>query len=146
MTSKRKRRDEPSRTDVLSPAQRRYCMSQIKSRDTKPEVLLRKAIWRRGYRYRKATRVLGKPDIVLPAHNTVVFVDGCFWHGCPKHSIMPKSNSRFWKHKLAANKKRDAYVTRTLRREGWKVVRVWEHEVTENIDRAIARIESVLEK
>jgi DNA mismatch endonuclease (patch repair protein) len=72
---------------------------------------------------------LGKPDFVFPKQKVVLFVDGCFWHGCPKHSNLPKNNRNFWVKKLDGNKIRDRLVTRELRKMGWKVVRVWEHEL-----------------
>jgi DNA mismatch endonuclease, patch repair protein len=70
-----------------------------------------------------------RPDFVFPKSRTAVFVDGCFWHGCPKHGTQPKGNRAFWKNKFASNKARDLLVTRTLRRAGWRVLRIWEHEL-----------------
>lgn len=116
-------------TDVLTKEQRSYCMSQIKGKDTKPEVLLRKTLWNLGYRYRLKSRLPGKPDIVFPSRHIVIFVDGCFWHKCPEHFQMPKSNRASWKSKIEANVARDRYVNNALKTMGWKVIRVWEHEV-----------------
>ena len=79
--------------------------------------------WRRNW------PVFGKPDFVFPRKRVAVFVDGCFWHCCPKHGRVPKSNRGFWRAKLAKNKARDAVVNRELRRRGWMVVRIWEHEL-----------------
>jgi DNA mismatch endonuclease (patch repair protein) len=79
---------------------------------------------------RPAFRV--KPDFVFRKLRTVIFVDGCFWHGCPRHATKPKNNREFWRKKLAGNKTRDQLVTRTLRRAGWRVVRIWEHELRKN--------------
>jgi len=73
--------------------------------------------------------MFGKPDFVFPKFKLAVFVDGCFWHGCPKHETKPKNNRAFWFRKLSSNKARDALVTRTLRRAGWVVLRIWEHEL-----------------
>ena len=70
-----------------------------------------------------------KPDFVFLKSRTAVFVDGCFWHGCPRHATKPKGNAAFWRRKLSANKQRDALVTRSLRRAGWRVIRIWEHEL-----------------
>jgi DNA mismatch endonuclease (patch repair protein) len=75
-------------------------------------------------------RLTVRPDFVFRKARTAVFVDGCFWHGCPKHGTKPKNNRAFWQKKLTANKRRDALVTRTLRRSGWRVLRLWEHELT----------------
>ncbi|MGA7193765.1 MAG: DNA mismatch endonuclease Vsr [Anaerolineales bacterium] len=87
---------------------------------------------------------LGKPDFVFPKRKIALFVDGCFWHGCPKHSSAPKSNRRFWMKKLKANKERDKFVNRELRKSGWKVVRVWEHELTQP-EKVIVRLKKYFE-
>jgi len=80
--------------------------------------------------WRRHRPVFGKPDFVFPSLKLAVFVDGCFWHGCPKHASKPVNNAAFWTKKLTANKARDRLVTRTLRARGWRVVRIWEHELT----------------
>jgi DNA mismatch endonuclease (patch repair protein) len=116
-------------TDVLTTKQRSFCMSRIRARDTAPEKLLRKALWRAGMRYRLKTGLAGRPDIVLRRFKTVVFVDGCFWHRCPEHGVAPKTNGQFWAAKLAKNVARDKAVTRALAKAGWRVIRIWEHEV-----------------
>ena len=97
-------------SDVLSRAQRSYCMSRIRGRDTSPEVRLRKELWRRGLRYRLSSKLPGKPDLVFPACQTAVFVDGCFWHRCPQHFTAPRSNADFWRRKVDANVERDRRV------------------------------------
>lgn len=79
--------------------------------------------WRRG------SKLPGKPDFVFSKLKTAVFVDGCFWHGCPKHGTQPKSNAAFWREKIAANKARDRRLNLTLRGRGWTVIRIWEHEL-----------------
>ena len=85
------------------------------------------------------------PDFVFSKQRVTVFVDGCFWHGCPKHATKPKNNRAFWQRKLSANKQRDALVTRTLRRAGWRVLRVWEHELAKkNQARLLRRIRKAL--
>lgn len=81
--------------------------------------------WRRNW------KLMGKPDFVFPKQKIALFVDGCFWHGCPKHSNKPKVNKNYWKKKLEGNKIRDKFVNRVLKKLGWKVVRVWEHELKE---------------
>ena len=87
-----------------------------------------------------------RPDFVFPKLRLAVFVDGCFWHGCPRHATQPKNNRAFWQQKLAGNRRRDALVTRTLRRAGWRVLRVWEHELArKNEARLLRRIERGLD-
>jgi DNA mismatch endonuclease, patch repair protein len=104
-------------------------MSRIRGRDTGPELPLRKALCAMGVRYRLDRGVLGQPDIVFKAARVVVFVDGCFWHRCPTHGVMPKNNSEFWKTKIRRNVERDDFVTARLADEGWTVLRFWEHDV-----------------
>lgn len=115
--------------DRLTPEQRHLNMSHIRSADTKPELMLRHALWRLGYRYRiNDKRLPGKPDIVLPHYRTVIFVHGCFWHGhkdCPNYTT-PKSNTDFWKAKIERNQQRDQEVWRQLEAKGWYVLIVWE--------------------
>jgi DNA mismatch endonuclease (patch repair protein) len=120
--------------DTLTPEQRRFCMQRIKGRNTSPEVSLRSALWRLGLRFRIGHRLVGTPDIVFPAARLAVFVDGCFWHGCKRHSHVPKSNVEYWARKFHRNKKRDARVNRKLKRQGWRVLRVWEHDVTSELE------------
>lgn len=116
-------------TDVLTPKQRSRCMARNKGRDTKLEVALRKLCWALGLRYRIRSSLFGKPDFFFPKQKVAVFVDGCFWHGCPEHYKTPSTRKEFWKKKLDANRARDALVTHTLTSEGWRVVRIWEHQL-----------------
>lgn len=116
--------------------------------DTKPEVALRSALHRLGYRYRKDYRltldegVRVKPDIVFTARKVAIFVDGCFWHACPEHGRRPTSNEWYWTPKLARNVERDRTVTAALERAGWEVLRIWEHEqLATAVDLAITAIE-----
>ena len=82
-----------------------------------------------------------KPDFVFPRLHAAVFVDGCFWHGCPRHATQPKTNAKFWRDKIAANQARDRRVNRALRKRGWKVVRIWEHELRgKNLARLLKRL------
>lgn len=115
--------------DRLTPEQRSECMSRIHSKDTRPEVLLRKALWNAGFRYRKNVRSLpGTPDIVLASYRTAIFVNGCFWHGhegC-RLNVMPKTNIRFWKDKINRNRRRDIVSAACLEARGWNVITVWE--------------------
>lgn len=119
-------------TDVMTPEQRSRCMSAIKGKNTKPEMLVRRFLFSKGLRYRVNSRKLpGSPDIVLTKYKTVVFIDGCFWHGhkgC-KYSHLPKSNVDFWKHKIILNIARDYANNVDLRLAGWRVIRIWECEV-----------------
>lgn len=118
--------------DVHTKETRSYNMSQIKNKNTKPEELVRKDLFRRGLRYRKNVKKLpGCPDIVLTRYRTVVFVNGCFWHvheGC-KYFKWPQNNKEFWETKLSGNKKRDIDNICELERLGWKVIVVWECEL-----------------
>lgn len=116
-------------TDTHSPEIRSYNMSRIKATDTKPEIIVRKYLFGHGYRYRLHVKNLpGKPDIVLPKYKTVIFVNGCFWHGhkgC-KDFVMPKSGQKYWEPKIQNNAERDKLHKRKLKRQGWHVVTVWE--------------------
>lgn len=131
-------------TDVLSSSQRSYCMSRIRERDTKPEITLRKALWGLGYRYCLGSKLPGKPDVVFPRYHVALFIDGCFWHKCPIHFQMPKENQEFWDRKLSANVQRDKEVERMLNEEGWKVIRIWEHQVKQDLMGAIEQVVSTL--
>jgi len=110
--------------------------------NTKPEIAVRSALHRRGLRFRKDTKVIAagiavKTDIVFPTSRVAVFVDGCFWHNCPKHGRQPRANTEYWGPKLERNRRRDELVTKALRADGWHVIRVWEHE---HVETAVARI------
>ena len=120
-------------------------MSRIRGRNTLPELHLRRALWSRGCRYRLHYGVLGKPDIVFVSARIAVFVDGCFWHACPEHGVRPKNNREFWRKKLDRNIERDREVNRLLAKAGWKVIRVWEHEIANGLDAVVARIATKLE-
>ena len=115
-------------------------MSHIRGRGNKDTELALAKIFRRfGFKgWRRNQKVFGKPDFVFQKLKLAVFVDGCFWHGCPRHGTKPKQNAAFWVKKLAANKARDRLVTRTLRRAGWRVVRLWEHELRDAAKIAIS--------
>ena len=118
--------------DIMTPQQRHLCMSHIRSKDTKPEQLVRPALWHKGFRYKLHVKYLpGKPDIVLPKYKTAIFVNGCFWHGhkgC-KDFVIPKSNTAFWLEKIGKNKNRDEQNITTLISAGWKVITIWECEL-----------------
>ena len=114
--------------DTLTKSERSALMSKIRGTNTKPEVLVRSALHRAGFRFRLYTRALpGRPDIVLPKHGVVIFVHGCFWHrhGCSLSSE-PRTRAKFWREKFARNVARDARNARALRMLGWRVLTVWE--------------------
>ncbi len=127
-------------TDVMTPEQRSRCMSRIRGRNTGPELALRKRLWAEGYRYRLYAPLPGRPDLVFPRLKLAIFVDGCFWHGCPIHGVKPKSNAKFWLRKLHQNKVRDRRTNDLLRAEGWTVLRFWEHEINSSLDRVAAKV------
>jgi len=116
-------------------------MSRIKSRDSKIETLFRKELWKRGFRYRKNSgQYFGKPDIVLKQHKTVIFIDSCFWHGCKKHCRIPTARKTYWMNKIERNKTRDKVVSKHYKNQGWKIIRVWEHDLPRRMEKIIARI------
>ena len=107
-----------------------YTMSRIRGKDTKPELIVRKYLWGRGYRYRKNDKRLpGTPDIVLKKYATVIFIHGCFWHG-HDHIVWPKTNAEFWRNKIERNRLRDAEDKLKLKEMGWNVMTVWECQLT----------------
>jgi len=115
--------------DVHTAQQRRFNMQQVKAKDTKPELLVRKFLHAHGFRYSLHKKTLpGKPDIVLPKYKTIIFVHGCFWHGhsnC-KYFSLPKTRTQWWTDKINTNKANDAKTVKVLRKEGWLVLTVWE--------------------
>ena len=133
--------------DVFTQKKRSEVMSRIRGRGNKEtEVALAKLLRAAGIgRWRRHQSVFGRPDFIFRAARLAVFVDGCFWHGCPKHSNMPANNRAFWRRKLLANKARDLLVTRALRSRGWHVLRIWEHELLrKNEVRCVLRIQRIL--
>ena len=119
--------------DVLTREQRSFNMSRIRGKDTKPEMVVRKLVHSLGYRYRLHVRALpGCPDLVFPSRQKAIFVHGCFWHRhhCKRGSPKPKTRKGFWEKKLAGNKARDARHRRELRRLGWKVLTIWECQIS----------------
>lgn len=116
-----------SRMDIWDKKKRSAVMAKIRSRDTKPEWIVRRYLFSRGYRYRKNVKGLpGTPDIVLRKYGVVIFIHGCFWHGHEVDGTMPKTNREFWKKKIERNKQRDAKNKEALRKMGWSVITVWE--------------------
>lgn len=124
-------------SDVLTKEQRHLNMSHIHGKDTKPEEIIRKYLFSRGYRYRKNdSRYPGKPDVVLPKYHTAIFAHGCFWHrhpGC-RYATTPATNSEFWQKKFDQNVARDKKVQEQLKADGWNVIVVWECELSRKAD------------
>jgi len=124
--------DNGEHTDILSAEERSERMSRVRQEDTGPEMLVRRFLFRQGFRYRKNDRRYpGSPDIVLPKYRTVVFVHGCFWHGHPgcRAARLPRTRHEFWAKKISDNRARDARNIHLLEQDGWKVVVVWECEL-----------------
>jgi DNA mismatch endonuclease, patch repair protein len=120
-------------------------MKRVPQRDTSTEIHLRRALWKNGLRYRKQRKVAGTtPDIAFVGAKVAVFVDGCYWHGCPQHYVAPKSNRDFWKNRLAQNQNRDARDTLRLQAAGWRVLRFWECEVLRQTDEVVARVKEAV--
>ncbi|WP_214805321.1 MULTISPECIES: very short patch repair endonuclease [unclassified Exiguobacterium] len=116
-------------------------LSKVHGKDTKMEIRVRKELWKRGLRYRKNYRkLLGTPDIAFPNLKLVIFLDSCFWHGCPKHYKEPKSNIEFWRNKIKRNRERDKEQTEHYLCEDWTILRFWEHEVNTEFNRVITEI------
>jgi len=151
--------------DVFTKAKRSTVMSRIRSagnRDTELRLIAifranRITGWRRGASVSSVSSVVQnseserhrpftvKPDFVFPKLKLAVFVDGCFWHGCPVHGTNPRNNAAFWRKKIAGNKGRDRLVNRTLRRMGWRVLRIWEHELAKkNERRMLSRLQRMI--
>ena len=119
-------------------------MARVRQKGTDAEVALRREMYRIGLRYRIDYEVLRRPrrvaDVAFPGRKIAVFVDGCFWHGCPEHGTWPKQNSAFWRQKIEANRQRDADTNDRLRSLGWTVLRFWSHESPVMAAKAVARV------
>ena len=134
--------------DQFSKEVRSKIMSKIRGKNTKPEIALRKALFRQGYRYSLNYRFKElnfKPDIVMVSRKTCIFIDGCFWHMCPKCYRPPKSNKKYWVPKIERNRERDRQQNRFLRKNGWKVIRIWEHEIKNNHKKTIDKISKIID-
>lgn len=132
--------------DTVSPAKRSEIMRRVKSTNTSIEIKLRKALWRRGLRGWRVhlKSVIGKPDIVFGNRKVAIFVDGCFWHGCPVCNRTPKSGNTYWENKIARNKARDIKYNEILVNDGWTLIRLWEHEVVGDSDCCVSKILEVI--
>lgn len=130
--------------DRLTPEQRSRNMSRIRARDTAIELAIRRALHRRGVRFRKTLKLPGKPDVAFPRARIAIFIDGCFWHRCPDHYQAPVRNADYWQSKVARNVARDQEADAALAALGWRVVRIWEHEIESSLAEVVERIESML--
>ncbi len=126
--------------DTVTPKKRSEVMRAVKSSDTKIEVAVRSALWKRGLRFMKKSSLPGKPDIVFKGAKTVVFIDSCFWHGCPEHCRMPKTNRDYWEAKIQRNRARDSEIIRKYQSMEWSAIRIWEHELKANFEKCIERM------
>ena len=132
--------------DKFSKETRSKIMSKIRNKNTRPEIKIRKLLYcsgHKGYRlnYKKAS---GKPDICYVGKKIAIFIDGCFWHGCPKCYKRPKSNKKYWSEKIKINKKRDKKVNLALKKENWTVLRFWECQVNKKTENIFNKIDEVL--
>jgi DNA mismatch endonuclease, patch repair protein len=132
-------------TDNLTKEQRRKNMQAIKSQ-SKLEDKVTRELWKHGVRFRKNVKSLfGKPDIAIKKYKLVIFIDSCFWHVCPLHGNMPKSNQKYWLKKLNRNQERDLEVSEFYLEKGWRILRIWEHEIKENFNLTVKRILDFIE-
>ena len=127
-------------TDVFTKAKRSAVMSRIRSRGNRATELRLIALMREHgiTGWRRNAPVFGNPDFIFRRERVAVFVDGCFWHGCPKHGTRPKQNRKFWDAKIQKNKERDRSVNRELRKAGWRVMRIWEHDLSARNEKRLA--------
>lgn len=127
--------------DKVSKETRSLIMGKVKSSETKLEQQFRRMLWRSGVRYRKNNlNLYGKPDISNRSKNVAVFIDSCFWHGCPEHVRLPKSNIDYWEKKIESNRKRDITVNEHYRSLHWKIIRVWEHQLKKDPEKIVDNI------
>lgn len=113
----------------------------MRHKDTNIEMKFRKALCGAGMKgYRLNYKLHGTPDVVFVRKRIAIFIDGCFWHKCPKHFGLPKTNKRYWSGKIEENVRRDRRIDKTLKSEGWRVIRIWEHEIKKNPERCVERI------
>ena len=132
-------------TDRITKEQRSLVMSAIRAK-SKLENIVSRALWKQGVRFRKNVKSLfGTPDIAIKKYKIVIFVDSCFWHFCPEHGNIPKTNIEFWENKLIRNRQRDCEVNEYYKSKGWKVIRIWEHEISNDLDNVIFNLVKEIE-
>lgn len=129
--------------DVHTKEQRTRNMKAIKSQ-SKLENKVSKALWNKGFRFRKNSKLYGKPDIAIKKYKVVVFIDSCFWHVCPEHGRIPKTNEEFWVKKLNRNQERDKEVNQYYNQNNWKIMRVWEHEIKQDFEGTVSEISNFI--
>jgi len=132
--------------DIFTRGKRSWLMSRVRSRGNKStEIKFAKLLRKHGIvGWRRNQKVLGNPDFVFPKNRVAIFIDGCFWHGCPKHGEIPATNRSFWKKKIEQNAARDRLISDKLRRNGWHVYRFWEHDLDGRlINRKLGRLKEV---
>lgn len=133
--------------DVHTKVQRSYNMSRIKSKNTAPEMIFRRYVWKSKMGgYRVSPKLIGRPDLYFPGKRTAVFIDGCFWHKCPKCYVEPKSRIRFWQKKIKENVDRDLQINKQLGEQNIKVFRIWEHEIKNDVAKCYTTLMEVLKK
>jgi|SRR5699024_3885233 len=131
--------------DTMTREQRRKTMSSIRA-VSKLESIVASELWKKGYRFRRNTRkMMGTPDISIKKYKIVIFIDSCFWHQCPIHGNMPKTNVEFWEKKFARNKERDQEVDEYYEEKGWNLKRIWEHEVRQDLDKVTDELSGFIE-
>lgn len=131
--------------DMMTPEQRRKNMQAIRS-VSKLESIVSRELWHKGYRFRRNTKDLfGKPDISIKKYKIVIFIDSCFWHQCPIHGNMPKTNMEYWKPKLERNIERDKEVDEYYRDKEWNIKRIWEHEIKSDFENVIQDLGGFIE-
>lgn len=132
-------------TDIFTPEKRSEIMSKVKSKGTKIEVMFGKELRKRGFRYRKNFgKYFWTPDFVLKKYKTVIFLDSCFWHGCPVHGTMPETNKEMWKKKLERNKQRDWEAVAYYKKQNWNILRIRWHNVKKSTLKEL--VDEVIEK
>lgn len=138
------KKETKKRTDIYSKKKRSKIMGSIKGRDNLLELKFEKILKDAGLKFkRNAEELPGKPDVVFKNKKIIIFVDGCFWHGCKKHFSLPKSNQWFWKNKIEGNINRDKSINKFYKNMGWRVLRIWQHDMTRKSNK-IAKILSVI--
>ncbi|MDD5075375.1 MAG: very short patch repair endonuclease [Candidatus Peribacteraceae bacterium] len=130
--------------DTLAKEARSKVMRRVHSKETKLEELVFTAIRQRKVKFRKYGKVIGQPDIFSRRRKIAIFIDSCFWHGCRWHCRLPSSRKEYWLPKIERNKQRDKDVTKSLRANGWLVIRIWEHQLEKNLDKQIDKLTKLL--
>ena len=134
-------------TDVFSKEMRSLVMRSVKSKRTSLEDSVTKELWKRGLRFRRnVSDLAGTPDIAIKKYHIVIFIDSCFWHGCPQHGEIPKSNAEYWSKKFERNMNRDQNVNEYYMKKGWNILRIWEHDLKSDFEGTVLRIISFVNK